>query len=153
MARAHFTGEPQMTPAQKDILEATWQQIVPIADQAATMFYNRLFEIDPALRPMFAGTDMAAQRRKLVEALSLVLGTLDDLEALVPVLEELGRRHVAYGVTEAHYGMVGEALLWTLEQGLADAWSPAAANAWALAYGFVAGTMQRGAVTGAAIAA
>lgn len=142
-----------MTPAQKETLRETWQNVVPIADTAAAMFYDRLFEIDPTLRRLFGGTDMAGQREKLVEALSLVLENLDDLEALIPTLEDLGSRHVAYGVKTGHYETVGEALLWTLEQGLGETWSPTAADAWALAYGFVAGAMQRGAATANAIAA
>lgn len=142
-----------MTPAQKETLRESWQQVVPIADTAAEIFYSRLFETDPTLRRLFGGTDMAAQRKKLVEALSLVLGNLDDLDGLVPALEDLGRRHVAYGVKEGHYETVGKALLWTLEQGLAEHWSPAAADAWALAYGFVAGAMQRGGASANAIAA
>ncbi len=142
-----------MTPAQKETLRETWGKVVPIADTAAAMFYDRLFEIDPTLRRLFGGTDMAGQREKLVEALSLVLENLDDLEALVPTLEDLGCRHVAYGVKTGHYETVGEALLWTLEQGLGETWSPTAADAWALAYGFVAGAMQRGAATANAIAA
>lgn len=134
-----------MSPEQKAVIRETWRQVVPIADQAAALFYDRLFAIDPALRRLFASTDMAQQHVKLVEALSAVIGALDDVETIVPTLEALGRRHAGYGVTEAHYDSVGEALLWTLEQGLGAAWTAAAKLAWADAYLLIAGVMQRAA--------
>ena len=130
-----------MSPEQKNLVKSTWSQVVPIADVAATMFYDRLFEIDASTRPLFKRTDMPEQRRKLVQALATVIHGLDDLAPLVPVLETLGKNHVRYGVTDKHYDSVGAALLWTLEQGLADAWTPAAKEAWTAAYGAVAGVM------------
>jgi hemoglobin-like flavoprotein len=135
-----------MTPEQKEILRQTWQAVTPIADAAAQLFYDRLFEIDPSTRPLFARADMPAQRAKLIEALGLVIGGLDRVENLVPTLEALGRRHAGYGVAEAQYDTVGAALLWTLEQGLGPAWTPeAAAEAWESAYTLVATTMRRAA--------
>jgi hemoglobin-like flavoprotein len=130
-----------MSPEQKNLVKSTWSQVVPIADVAATLFYDRLFEIDASTRPLFKSTDMAEQRRKLVQALATVIHGLDDLAPLVPVLETLGKNHVRYGVTDKHYDSVGAALLWTLEQGLKDAWTPAAKAAWTAAYGAVAGVM------------
>jgi hemoglobin-like flavoprotein len=130
-----------MSPEQKNLVKSTWSHVVPIADVAATMFYDRLFEIDASTRPLFKSTDMVEQRRKLVQALATVVNGLDDLAPLVPVLETLGKNHVRYGVTDKHYDSVGAALLWTLEQGLKDAWTPAAKAAWTAAYGAVAGVM------------
>jgi len=134
-----------MTPEQKALIRDTWRQVVPIADTAAAMFYDRLFALDPSTRSLFQSADMAAQRQKLVQALALVVASLDDLAELMPVLEDLGRRHLRYGVVDGDYQTVGEALLWTLEHGLGEAWSPAAADAWTEAYTLTAGVMRRAA--------
>jgi hemoglobin-like flavoprotein len=130
-----------MSPEQKTLVKSTWSKVIPIADAAATLFYNRLFEIDSSTRSLFKSADMAEQRRKLVQALAAVVSGLDNLASLVPVLEKMGRNHVGYGVTDKHYDSVGAALLWTLEQGLKEAWTPAAKDAWTAAYGAVAGVM------------
>ena len=130
-----------MSPEQKTLVKSTWSKVVPIADAAAAIFYSRLFEIDGSTRALFKKADMAEQRRKLVQALAAVINGLDNLAPLVPVLEDLGKKHVAYGVTDKHYESVGAALLWTLEQGLREAWTPAAQDAWTAAYGAVAGVM------------
>jgi nitric oxide dioxygenase len=134
-----------MTPEQKAILKDTWRQVVPIADAATGLFYERLFEIDPATRRLFRPERMAEQRRKLAQALSTVVHGLDDLGAILPAIEELGRRHAGYGVTDAHYQSVRAALLRTLEQGLGPAWTEQPAAAWAEAYGLVSGAMRRAA--------
>jgi len=131
-----------MTPDQRMHVQETWKQVAAIADTASAMFYERLFEIDPDLRRLFAATDMAAQRRKLVEAISGVVGGLERLDDIVPEIAALGRRHGTYGVTDAHYETVGAALLWALEQGLGDAWTPAVEAAWVTAYTTIAGVMQ-----------
>jgi hemoglobin-like flavoprotein len=136
-----------MTPQQKMLIHNSWRQVVPIADIAAKMFYDRLFEIDPGLRPLFVRTDMATQRTKLVQALATVVGALDQVEDIVPVLEDLGRRHAGYGVKDSHYDTVGAALLWTLEKGLGEAWTPAVNNAWAAAYTLVATVMRNAAAS------
>ena len=115
-----------MLPEDKALVKTTWAMVVPIADVAATLFYERLFALDSSLRPMFDRTDMKEQRRKLLAALGTVVNGLDNLEPLIPVLENLGRNHSRYGVKDAHYETVGAALLWTLEQGLGEAWTPAA---------------------------
>jgi hemoglobin-like flavoprotein len=130
-----------MSPEQKTLVRSTWSKVVPIADAAAAMFYSRLFEIDVSTQPLFKSVDMAEQRRKLVQALSTVINGLDNLAHLVPVLENLGKSHIRYGVTDKHYDSVGAALLWTLEQGLKEAWTPAAKDAWTAAYRAVAGVM------------
>jgi hemoglobin-like flavoprotein len=134
-----------MTPDQKKLVQATWSKVVPIADQAAAMFYDRLFQIDPSARALFGKSDMVVQRKKLLQVLSVAVAGLDDLEALVPTVEALGRRHVRYGVNDAHYASVGIALLWTLEKGLGPAWTPATAAAWTEVYGVLSGVMRKAA--------
>lgn len=134
-----------MNAQQRMLIKESWLQVTPIADQAASMFYDRLFEIDPALRPMFKTTDLAVQRKKLVQALGRVIGSIDRIEDVIPTLQDLGRRHVDYGVTDAHYDTVRAALLWTLEKGLGDAWSGDMADAWATAYGAISGVMREAA--------
>jgi hemoglobin-like flavoprotein len=136
-----------MSPENRTFVKSTWAMVVPIADVAATLFYQRLFVLDPSLRPMFERTDMTQQRRKLMAALAGVVNGLDNLDPLIPVLENLGRNHLRYGVTDRHYDTVGAALLWTLEQGLKDAWVPAVKTAWTTAYGVVAGVMRNAAAT------
>jgi len=131
-----------MTPHRKRAIRDSWQRVGAIGDAAAGLFYERLFEVNPALRAHFAATDMQAQRGKLLQALGLVVASLDRLDGLVPALEALGRRHGGYGVREEHYRQVGAALLWTLERGLGDAWTPEAAEAWAEAYACVSGIMM-----------
>ena len=134
-----------MTPQQKFLVQQTWEQVAPIADQAAEMFYDRLFELDPSLRELFAETDMAAQRGMLMNMLGTAVRGLDDIERLIPAVEELGRRHVGYGVADAHYDTVREALFWTLGQGLGEAWTLHAADAWGVVYGTVADIMRNAA--------
>jgi len=132
-----------MIPEDVALVRASWALVVPIADTAASMFYERLFVLDPSLRPLFASTEPAAQRRKLVQALAMAVASLDRLDALVPTLEALGRRHSGYGVNDAHYDTVGQALIDTLERGLGAAWTSETAAAWTKAYGIVASTMKR----------
>jgi hemoglobin-like flavoprotein len=131
-----------MTPEQTRIVQETWKQVVPIADAAGELFYRRLFEIDPSTCELFRATDMPAQRRKLLQMLAVAVRGLDNLDALASTVAELGRRHAGYGVTDAHYDSVGAALLWTLQQGLGEAWTPAVAAAWTTAYGFLSGIMR-----------
>jgi hemoglobin-like flavoprotein len=133
-----------MTPQQIQDVTRTWAMIAPTADAAVALFYERLFAIDPALRAFFAGTDLPAQRRKLAAALATVLGGLDRLDALLPALADLGCRHARLGVADRHYDRVGEALLWTLEQGLGAAWTDDVHAAWVAAYGLVADAMRTG---------
>src|SRR5262249_24750239 len=136
--------EQRMTPDQKQIVQETWKQVVPIADVAAEIFYRRLFEIDPTTRPLFGNANMAEQRKKLVQTLAVAVGALDRIDELMPKLEALGRSHAGYGVRDAHYASVGAALLWTLQRGLGSAWTPAARAARAARYGAIAG-VPRGA--------
>ncbi len=118
---------------------------MPIADTAAAIFYDRLFEIDPSTRALFRMTAMTEQRKKLMQTISVALQGLDNLEALTPVVENLGRRHRGYGVTDKHHESVGAALLWTLEKGLGTAWTPQAAAAWTELYGLLSSIMRRAA--------
>jgi hemoglobin-like flavoprotein len=134
-----------MTPEQKRLVRDTWKQVAPVADAAAGMFYHRLFEIDPTTRKLFRATDMAAQRKKLLQTLAFAINGLDNLGALVTKVEALGRRHAGYGVTDAQYDSVGAALLWTLEQGLGHAWTPAVAAAWSEVYRLLSGIMRNAA--------
>ncbi len=130
---------------QRRLVQDTWAQVVPIADTAAEMFYDRLFELDPSLRKLFKSADMPEQRRKLMQTLGVAVNAIDRPDQLVPTLEDLGRRHVGYGVEDRDYDTVGEALLWTLGRGLGDAFTPAARDAWAQTYSLVAGVMRRAA--------
>ena len=130
------------------LVQATWQQVAPIADTAARLFYGRLFELEPGLRPLFGRTDMEEQRRKLMQMLAVAVAALDRLETLRPALEALGRRHVGYGVEDRHYGLVGEALLWTLEQGLGDGYTRSVREAWTAAYTTLATIMRDAAADG-----
>jgi hemoglobin-like flavoprotein len=130
-----------VTPEQKVLVQESFAHVVPIADTAAELFYGRLFELDPSLRLLFRG-DMREQGRRLMQMLTVAVRGLDRLEAIVIAVQALGRRHVAYGVTEAHFATVGAALLWTLEQGLGSAFTPAVADAWASVYDVLATTMK-----------
>jgi nitric oxide dioxygenase len=136
-----------MNPTDIDLIRTSWSGVEPIADTAAGLFYGRLFELDPAIERLFRRTDMAAQRKILMQTLTVVVKSLDKLEQLVPAVQALGRRHAGYGVREAHYATVGEALLWTLEQGLGASFTPPVRAAWAEAYGILASVMIAAAAT------
>ena len=135
-----------MNMIQKELVQTSFEQVRPIADAAAALFYSRLFELDPTLRPLFKGP-IEEQGRKLMEMLGLAIKGLDRPEALLPALAALGRRHAGYGVNEHDYETVGEALLWTLEQGLGPSFTPQVREAWAALYRFVADTMRAACVT------
>jgi hemoglobin-like flavoprotein len=130
-----------MTPRQQQLIQASFAQVAPIADQAAIIFYDRLFELDPSIRPMFAHTDMPAQRRNLMQTLTVVVKSIDKLETIVPAVEALGRRHAGYGVQPSHFATVGAALLDTLAVGLGEGFTPEVRDAWATAYGILADVM------------
>jgi hemoglobin-like flavoprotein len=123
-----------MTPEQVKLVQQSFAQVAPIADTAATIFYERLFVIAPAVKPLFHG-DMAEQRRKLMATLATVVGGLGNIETVLPAASVLAKRHVGYGVKPEHYDSVGAALLWTLERGLGDKWTSDLAAAWSAAYG------------------
>jgi nitric oxide dioxygenase len=129
-----------MTPEQIGLVKESFEKVVPIAPQAADLFYDRLFEIAPEVVPMFKG-DMPAQGAKLMQALGLVVRSLDRLHEVMPAVKALAVRHVDYGVKEDHYSPVGAALLWTLEKGLGDQFTPAVKEAWTSAYGALSDAM------------
>ena len=133
-----------MTPQQKLLVQSTFARVAPIDETAAALFYTRLFELDPGLRPMFT-SDIEEQGRKLMQTLAVAVAGLDDLGSLVPAVRALGRRHVGYGVRDEHYETVASALLWTLEAGLGDAFTPEVREAWATVYWVLADTMKDGA--------
>lgn len=141
-----------MTPAQIDLVQTTFADVKPIAATAAELFYNRLFTLDPALRGMFT-SDMGRQGQMLMSMIGAAVAGLRDLDRLVPVVRQLGARHVGYGVQPAHYATVGAALLWTLEQGLGPRFTPEVRDAWASAYTLLADVMQLGALEESAAAA
>ena len=134
-----------LTDRQIALVQTTFRQVAPMADEAAAMFYGRLLEIAPSTRPLCRETDMAEQRRKLMAALGMVVASLRDMDRITPTLAALGARHAGYGVTPAQYATVGAALLWTLRQGLGEAFTREVEHAWAAAYGAVAAAMQAGA--------
>ena len=133
---------PTMT--QIELVQRTFAVVAPLADDVAALFYRRLFEIDPSLQSMFRG-DMAAQRRKLMVMLTAAVKGLPRLDRLVPVLQDLARRHADYGVIESQYETVGNALIWTLEKGLGPDFTPEVREAWTTVYGVLAATMKAGA--------
>lgn len=136
-----------MTPEKIELVQSSFAKVVPIADAAAGLFYGRLFEIAPEVKPLFKG-DMKEQGKKLMATLNVAVQSLTNLPALVPVLEKLAKGHVPYGVKPEHYDKVGAALLWTLEQGLGDAWTAETAEAWTETYTLVASTMIAAAYDG-----
>jgi hemoglobin-like flavoprotein len=133
-----------LTNTQKVLVQESFAAVLPIADDAAALFYRRLFELDPSLERMFKG-DMTEQRRKLMQMLTAAVKGLNRLDQLVPVVEDLGRRHAGYGVADSHYDTVGAALLWTLEKGLGSAFTPEVKDAWIAVYGLLASTMKNAA--------
>jgi nitric oxide dioxygenase len=134
-----------MTPEQVTLVQHSFQAVLPIKDQAAALFYGRLFEIDPTTKPLFAKADMVAQGGKLMAAIALVVNNLANPGAILPVAQEMAKRHVDYGVTQAQYGSVGAALLWTLGQGLGAGFTPQVEAAWTAAYTLLAGVMTQAA--------
>ena len=129
-----------MTPTQVKLIQDSFTKVAPISEQAAALFYGRLFEIAPEVRPLFKG-DMKEQGRKLMATLAVVVNGLSNLEAVLPAASALAKNHVAYGVKAEHYAPVGAALLWTLERGLGADWTPELAAAWTAAYTTLSGYM------------
>jgi hemoglobin-like flavoprotein len=129
-----------VTPDQIAAIQESFAKVVPISEQAAMLFYGRLFKIAPAIKPLFRG-DMVEQGRKLMATLSVVVTGLANLESLLPAASALAKRHVGYGVKAADYQPVGAALLWTLERGLGEQWTPQLAAAWTEAYTVLANFM------------
>lgn len=135
---------PGVTPAQKHLVQQSFALVEPIAEQAAEIFYGRLFEIAPDLEKLFKG-DLAEQQRKLMATLKVAVAGLDEPDRLIPVVQALGERHKTYGVADGDYDTVAHALLWTLEQGLGEAYTPEVSEAWVAVYTLLAGVMQEAA--------
>jgi nitric oxide dioxygenase len=129
-----------MDSTQIKLVQDSFSKVAPISEQAAALFYGRLFEISPEVKPMFQG-DIREQGKKLMGTLAVVVGGLTNLEAILPAASRLAKLHVGYGVKAEHYTPVGAALLWTLEQGLGEAWTPDLASAWTAAYTTLSGYM------------
>ena len=130
-----------MKASQIALVQSTFDRILPISDIAAQIFYDRLFRIDPSLRRVIHG-DLRVQGKKLMDAISIIVGNLNRPDRIIPGIRALGRRHAAYGVQDEHYVIFGEALMWTLEHGLGDAFTPEVCEAWSTVYDLVADTMK-----------
>ena len=129
-----------MTPEQVKLVQQSFSRVVPISDKAAVIFYDRLFEVAPQVRSLFP-SDMAEQRGKLMATLTAVVNGLCNLSSILPAASALAKRHVSYGARAEHYPVVGAALLWTLEKGLGENWTPDVADAWKAAYATLSGFM------------
>jgi nitric oxide dioxygenase len=129
-----------MTPDQVTLVQQSFAKVAPISEQAAVIFYDRLFEVAPSVKAMFP-TDMKEQRKRLMATLAVVVNDLGNLGSVLPGASALAKRHVGYGAKPEHYPVVGGALLWTLEKGLGSVWTPEVADAWTAAYGTLSGFM------------
>lgn len=130
-----------LSPEDLSLVQTSWAKVVPIASVAADLFYTKLFELDPELRPLFP-SDLADQKKKLMAMISVAVDGLTDLEALVPAVQDLGRRHAKYyKVTAPMFDTVGAALLDTLEKGLGEGWDEEHKEVWTLVYGVLSKTM------------
>ncbi len=138
-----------MTPEKIKLVQDSFQKVVPIAPQAADIFYTRLFEIAPDVRPMFPD-DMSGQKDKLMGMLGTAVTNLHQVETIIPAVQDLGRKHVDYGVKDEHYKPVGEALIYTLEKGLGDDFTPEVKDAWVETYTTLQGVMTAAAAEVAA---
>ena len=133
-----------MTKEEIELVKSSWAEVVTISGAAAELFYSRLFEIDPTLRSMFSD-DMEEQGKKLMMMINTAVIGLDSLEQIVPAVKAMGERHAGYGVIDTHYDTVGEALIWTLGQGLGDGFTDEVKNAWLTTYRLLSETMKAGA--------
>jgi len=140
-----------MTPKQIELVQASFTKVVPIAEAAAGLFYARLFELDPNLKPMFKG-DIKRQGMMLMSMIATAVRGLSNTQALVPMVKNLGRRHVGYGVKDSHYAIVGQALMDTLEKGLGSDFDAATREAWLAAYSLLSSVMKAGAAEMEAVA-
>lgn len=130
-----------MNREQIQLVQESFQKVVPIADAAATLFYGRLFDLDPKLESLFKG-DMVEQGRKLMQMIGVAVKSLDRLEQFLPAVSALGARHAGYGVREKDYVPVGRALIWTLKKGLGEDFTPETEAAWVEVYVTLAGAMK-----------
>lgn len=133
-----------MEDTQKRLVGESWRKFAPEAERAAILFYTRLFEEDPQLRSLFHG-DMAEQGQRLMSMLGTAIDELDKLEAMVPTIRELGKRHAAFGVKPEHYETFSNALMWTLQTVLGADFYPEVEEAWTALFDFMAENMKQGA--------
>ncbi|MCU7940797.1 MAG: hemin receptor [gamma proteobacterium symbiont of Bathyaustriella thionipta] len=133
-----------MTPEQKSLVRCSWKMVKPISEQAAEIFYGRLFSEYPEVKTYFKG-DMKEQGKKLMSMINAAVSGIDDLESLLQPIAEMGARHVDYGVKDEDYDKVGAALLWTLEQALGPELNEEIKEAWIVTYATVANVMKEGA--------
>ena len=133
-----------LTTDEIEMVQTSWKKCIPIADKAAELFYGRLFELDPNLKPLFKG-DMAEQGKKLMTMITVAVNGLNDLEKIVSAVKQLGVRHVGYGVEDSHYDTVGSALVWTLGKGLGEEFTDSLKNSWVKVYNLLATTMKEAA--------
>lgn len=138
--------EKGLTERKKLLVQSSFTKVAPIADKAAEIFYTKLFEMDPALKPLFKG-DMKEQGAKLMSMIGTAVNGLDNLDSIVPAVQNLGKNHVGYGVKDSHYDTVGGALLYTLETGLGDDFTPDVKDAWTEVYTTLATVMKDAAKT------
>ena len=141
-----------MNSRQVELVQSSFEQVLPISDTAADLFYKRLFELDPALRPLFRG-DLRAQGKKLMDALGIVVANLRRIDGVIPGIRALAKRHVAYGVQNADYTTVGQALIDTLQVGLGTGFTAEVSEAWLAAYTLLASVMRSAADETQAVAA
>jgi|TARA_B100000315_G_C14462617_1_gene534448 hemoglobin-like flavoprotein len=130
-----------LSPDHIAFVQATFRSVAEIQEQAAELFYGRLFEIAPELISLFK-KDIKEQGRLLMTMIAAAVDGLDDLDSIVPAVKDLGVRHAGYGVKDEDYDTVGGVLLWTLEQGLGDAYTADVAEAWTVVYALLADTMK-----------
>ena len=133
-----------MTPEQINLIKISWAKVLPISDTAAELFYGKLFQLDSELKPLFKG-DMKEQGEKLMKMLNTVVNSLDNLNSIIPAVQNLGVSHINYGVKDEHYDTVADALLWTLEQGLGDGFTADVKDAWTMAYVTLSDVMKNAA--------
>jgi len=134
-----------ITTHQIELVQSSFKQVAAMPEQVAELFYSRVFEIAPQVKPLFAQSDMTQQGRKLMQMLSVAVNSLNNIGTIVPAVKELGARHVDYGVTNEMYDVVGQALLWTLEQGLGNAFTEDVKEAWTNVYIILSETAIAGA--------
>ena len=131
-----------IAPEQIELVRSTWTYVAPMAEEAATLFYGRLFQLDPAIKPMFAQSNLQVEKRKLMQTIGVAIKHLHRLDAILPVVRDLGRRQACYGVQERHFDTVAEALLWAFEQGLGDRFTADVRDAWAITSAVLVDTMK-----------
>ena len=151
MLRARHTSLTEL-PVNTDqvlLVRASWPHAAARADTLTSTFYEYLFEIDTSAAALFAGVDMAAQKKKLAQALAVVVNAADDPGRLIPALTALGRRHAGYRVEQRHFDSVGTALLRALADTLGGAFTTDVRDAWAAAYGAVSAVMRDAMAQGA----